>query len=267
MNGLALYRRYIGVSFRGQMQYPAAFLMTTAGQFLVNITEFIGIWALFRRFGGLHGWRLGEVAMFYGTVSIAFSISDMLTRGFDVFGEQFVRTGAFDRILLRPRSAVLQLMGHEFRLSRLGRLAQGAVVMAYGAWTLPLHWTPAGAAVLAFAICGAVALFIGLLILQATLSFWTVESLEVANTLTYGGVDAGQYPLDIYARWFRTFLTLVVPLGCVVYLPVAFVLGRVQQTGAPVWLPPVAPVAGLVFLAVSIVAWRFGMRHYASTGS
>ena len=48
--------------------------------------------------------------------------------------------------------------------------------------------------------------------LQATLAFWTVDSLEVAKTLTYGGVEAGQYPLDIYARWLsicqRTCATL-----------------------------------------------------------
>jgi ABC-2 type transport system permease protein len=40
------------------------------------------------------------------------------------------------------------------------------------------------------AVAGGVAFFLGLVILQAALAFWTVESLEVANTLTYGGVTA-----------------------------------------------------------------------------
>jgi ABC-2 type transport system permease protein len=105
------------------------------------------------------------------------------------------------------------------------------------------------------------------LVLQATLAFWTVESLEVANTLTYGGVEAAQYPLDIYTRWFRDFLTFVVPLGCVSYFPVAAVLGHANRTGVPEWLLPLTPVVGFLFLAVSLWVWRFGMRRYTSTGS
>ena len=106
-----------------------------------------------------------------------------------------------------------------------------------------------------------------LVVLQATLAFWTVESLEIANTLTYGGIEAAQYPLDIYAAWFRRFLIYVVPIGCVTYFPIAALLGRIDATGIPLALAQAAPVAGLLFLALSFVAWRFGIRHYTSTGS
>ena len=58
-------------------------------------------------------------------ISVAFAVSDALTRGFDIFGEQFVKTGDFDRILVRPRSTLLQLLGYELRATRIGRLAQG----------------------------------------------------------------------------------------------------------------------------------------------
>ena len=107
---------------------------------------------------------------------------------------------------------------------------------------------------LLWAIAGGTALFAGLLVLQATLAFWTVESLEIVNTLTYGGVEAAQYPLDIYAQWFRKFLIFVVPLGCVIYFPVAAVLGRSAMTGLPAWAAHDA--AGLSFLGVAFLAWR-----------
>ncbi len=267
MNAIALYGRYVAASFRAQLQYPASFAMQAAGQFVVTLLELLGVWLLFSRFGALQGWRFGQVALFYATVSIAFAIADAVSRGFEVFGEEFVRTGAFDRILLRPRSAALQLMGHELRLTRVGRLLQGVLALFIALRLEPAHWSAASLAVLAFAISGAVALFFAILILQATLAFWTVESLEIVNTLTYGGVDAAQYPLDIYARWFRAFLTLVVPLGCVVYLPVCWVLGLSARTGAPAWLAPIAPLAGFAFLGAALFVWRFGVRRYTSTGS
>ena len=36
-----------------------------------------------------------------------------------------VASGDFDRLLVRPRSTVLQLLGQELALRRLGRLVQG----------------------------------------------------------------------------------------------------------------------------------------------
>ena len=261
MNALRLYGRYIATSIRSQRQYPASVIATSIGAFAATITDFIGIWALFARFHRLEGWGFAEVALLYGVVSVAFALADSLTRGFDVFGEQFVKTGDFDRLLVRPRSTILQLLGYELRVTRIGRLGQGML-----AWGVGAHLSHIGSttswAILGFAVAGGIALFGGILLLQATFAFWTVESLELANTLTYGGVEAGQYPLDVYARWFHDFLVYVVPIGCVSYFPVSVVLGR-----ASAWPYALTPFFGFAFLAVSLWVWRFGVRHYTSTGS
>lgn len=267
MNGLALYGRYVSASLRAQAQYPASTLMLTLGQCAVTAIEILGVFALFDRFGPVGGWRFGEAALFYALVNIAFALADMLTRGFEVFGTDFVRTGAFDRVLLRPRAAALQLAGHEVRLSRLGRFIQGFAVLVLATGLAPIHWNPGSIAIAAWAVAGGMALFVGILVLQATLAFWTVESLEVMNVLTYGGVQAAQYPLNIYAAWFRHLLTFGVPIACVAYYPVLAILGRPDPLGAPDWLLPLTPAAGFAFLALSFVAWRFGMARYASTGS
>lgn len=267
MNAIRLYGHYVRASLRGQMQYPTSFFLTSVGVFAATGIDFVALWALFARFRQVDGWRFGEVALFYAVISVSFALADGLTRGFDVFGEQFVKTGDFDRVLVRPRSTVLQLLGHEVRATRIGRLAQALVVWIVAARLTSVAWTWQAWATLAFAVIGGTALFAGILVLQATLAFWTVESLEIANTLTYGGVEAGQYPLDLYARWFRNFLTFVVPLACVSYFPVAAVLGRADRTGAPAWLLLLAPSLGFVFLGVALWSWRFGVRHYTSTGS
>ena len=121
MGALRLYACYATASIKGQMQYPASFVLLTIGQFLSTIVEFIGISALFSRFQSLGNWTLAQVALFYGSVNISFALADMISRGFDVFGPMFVKTGEFDRVLLRPRATALQLLGYELRLTRLGR--------------------------------------------------------------------------------------------------------------------------------------------------
>jgi ABC-2 type transport system permease protein len=267
VGALGLYARYARASIRGQLQYPASFVLLTIGQFLSTIVEFIGIAALFRRFHGLGDWTLAQVALFYGTVNISFALADMISRGFDVFGPLFVKTGEFDRLLLRPRATALQLLGYELRLMRLGRLLQGALVLAIAMGLLALSWGLAEITLLLSAVAGGVAFFLGLMVLQATLAFWTVESLEVANTLTYGGVAAAQYPIEIYSKWFREFFTFVVPLSCIAYFPIIGILGINDPLGAPPWFLYLSPLFGFVFLGISLLSWRLGERHYRSTGS
>ncbi|MCW5735006.1 MAG: ABC-2 family transporter protein [Enhydrobacter sp.] len=267
MNAFRLYLNYVSASIRAQAQYPAATLLLTAGHLAATAIEILGVYALFHRFGHVEGWSLGEVALFYGLINISFSIADLLSRGFDVFGSDFVRTGAFDRLLLRPRAAALQLIGHEIRLSRIGRMLQGLAVVAIATRLAPIEWDAAAVTIAVWAVAGGVALFVGILVLQATLAFWTVEGLEIVNVLTYGGVQAAQYPLSIYAGWFRKVLTFGVPLACVAYYPVLAILKRPDPLGAPDWILPLTPLAGFAFLALSFLAWRAGMARYASTGS
>src|SRR6185295_7162103 len=128
-------------------------------------------------------------------------------------------------------------------------------------------WSAANLALMVWAVVGGIAFFTGLFVLQAVFCFWTVDGLEVANMLTHGGVTAGQYPLSIYAGWFRHLMTFVVPLACIAYFPVLAVLGRTDPMGAPDWFLPFAPLAGFAFLAASFLAWRYGVSRYTSTGS
>jgi ABC-2 type transport system permease protein len=267
VNAVQLLWRYLSLGIRAQMQYPGSALLLAFGQFCATILDLAAIWVLFRRFGAMHGWRFGDAAMFFGMVSVSFAIADFMSRGFDVLGVEFIKTGNFDRILLRPRTATLQLIGHDFRLSRMGRLAQGIIVVAIATQSLDFHWSASALAIAAWTIAGGVALFFGLMVIQGALSFWTVESLEAMNLLTYGGVQAAQFPLSIYAGWFRSFLIFVVPIGCVAYFPVLALLGKHDPLGTPDWLLPLTPLAGFAFLGVSFFAWGRGVAKYTSTGS
>jgi len=267
MNALSLLGRYMSASLRAQMQYPAGTILLAVGSFVATILDMVAIWVLFARFGAVDGWRFGDVAMFFGLISISFAIADFLSRGFDVLGTEFIKTGNFDRILLRPRTATLQLMGHNFRFNRAGRLAQGLVVTVIGTQSLGFHWTVSAIALALWTIAGGVALFVGLMVIQGALAFWTTESLEVMNLLTYGGVQAAQFPLGLYEKWFRNFLIFVVPIGCVAYFPVLAILGKPDPLGTPSWLLPFTPLAGFAFLALSFLAWRAGVAKYTSTGS
>jgi ABC-2 type transport system permease protein len=266
LDAARIYLRYVSYSIRSQMQYKASFIMLTLGHLLVTGIEFVAIWALFARFGGLEGWTLAEVAVFYGLVNSAFALCDGTSRGFDHFGD-LVKGGGFDRLLVRPRSTVLQLAGQELTLRRVGRLTQGLIVLFWGAANVGIVWSAPRIALTLGTLAGAFCFFYGLIVLQATAAFWTTESLEVFNSFTYGGVFSTQYPLAIYRRWFQRLLTFVIPLATINYFPVLAILGKADPLGSPAWIGWISPLVGPLCLALSLRVWQFGVRHYVSTGS
>jgi len=262
---LRLYLLYLRASVRSQLQYRASFVLMTVGHFLVVGIEFAGVRMLFDRFGNLRGWSLAEVALLYGVANVSFAVAEGMGRGFDTFGAM-VKSGDFDRLLLRPRGTAFQVAAQEVQLMRAGRLTQGLLVLMWGLWDLGFSWADLWWLPIAGGVVGGIGVFYGLFIVQATLAFWTVESLEVLNTLTYGGVETSQYPLTIYRERFRQFFTFVVPLACVNFLPVQAALHQAPPPELLFWT--VAPaVVGAAFLLAALQLWELGVRRYRSTGS
>lgn len=261
----SLYLKSILLSMRAQMQYRFSFVMSTVAQFLVTGVEFFAIWALFDRFGSLEGWQLAEVALLYGMTNVSFALAEDFAYGFNEF-DQLVKSGEFDRVLLRPRGTAFQIVSRQVRM-RFGRLLQGIAVLAYALWTLDVSLSLPTTALLLAALVSGVAMFTGLFVLRATLSFFTIEALEVMAIVTYGGVETTQYPISIYDKWFRRFFTFVVPIACMNYFPALAITGRTDPLGTPAAFQWLSPLIGLVFLVVCLRAWQFGVRHYRSTGS
>lgn len=263
---IALYRRFIGLRLRAQMQYRASFLMMTVVTFLGLSTEFAAILILFNQFGSLAGWDVGEIAFLYGLANISFGLAEMVGAGFDVFPAS-IRRGDFDQVLLRPAGIFTQVMAADFQLRRVGRIGQGVVAFGLAlAWT-PIDWDISKLLYLPVVFLSGAAMFMAMFVLGATLCFWTVQSIELINILTNGGTELTSYPLPIYHVAMQSFFTFFVPLAFVSYFPALYLLDRPERADWPAWIPFITPLVALGFITVARLAWRIGVSHYRSTGS
>jgi ABC-2 type transport system permease protein len=261
-----LYRRLIGARIRAQMQYRISFLLMTLVSFVITCSDLLAILILFNYFGELAGWRAGEVALLYGLAMVAFGLSEMVAAGFDIF-PQAIRQGEFDQVLLRPVGIFVQVLAADFQLRRLGRVAQGGLALVLAiAWT-SIVWTPLKVLYLLVVLISGFVMFSALLVLGAVLCFWTVQSIEIINTVTYGGTEMASYPLPIYHELLQRFFTFVVPLAFVSYFPALYLLDRPEVQRLPSWLPGMTPVAAAMLALMAWLAWQVGVRHYQSTGS
>jgi ABC-2 type transport system permease protein len=265
-----LYRKLIGAQVRSQMQYRTSFVLEAIAQFVGNVLDFVVVVIFFARMPTLGGWSLPEIGLLYGLSSVAFGVADMVIAGFDYayFGPNMVRLGEFDRVLIRPASAFLQVLTSQFTLKRLGRIGQGAIVLGWALLALDRTWTPMQIGYMIVTIAGGVFFFAGLFIFGSGISFWTVESLEVMNMATYGGQFLTQYPMTIYGDFLRSIFTFVIPMAFINYYPAMWLLGKSDPLGAPIGLLAlVAPVICVGMFALGVTMWRRGVKHYASTGS
>ena len=264
---LALYFRLIGARIRAQMQYKTSFWMELVGFGLVTGLEFVAVAILFARFQTIAGWSLAEVALLYGLSSLAFGVAEMVGRGFDAPFERMMQQGAFDTVLTRPLGSFFSVLASEFQLMRLGRMTQALAVLAYALARLPIAWSADKIVVLLLSLLSGAVIYIGLVVMGATVCFWTIKTPEVINVFTVGGSEAASYPLSIYGGLVRNVFLLVIPIAFANYPAALYLLGRADPLGLPAWLAWLAPAVAALFFGVALAIWRVGVTKYASTGT
>ncbi len=260
-DSIRLYKHYVSINVRSMMQYKTSFLLTAIGQFLVSFNVFLGIYFMFQRFHTVNGFTYSEVLLCFSIMLLEFSLAEMFARGFDAFSGM-VRSGSFDQILVRPRNEILQVLGSKFELTRIGRMLQSLVMFAYGVSHCDVAWNPARVMTVFHMLLGGTALFSGLFLIYAALCFFTLEGLEFMNVLTDGAREYGKYPVSIYGKKMLLTTTFIVPYALVQYYPLLFLLGRKKN---PFLI--FVPLLAVLFLVPAYALWRFGVRHYTSSGS
>jgi ABC-2 type transport system permease protein len=263
---LGIYRRLVGARVRSQLQYRLSFVLNLVGAALISFLDFAAILILFEQIDALGGWTVSEVAVLYAISSLSFALVDLTIGHLDLL-PQMIREGDFDLVLVRPLGSLFQVVASDFALRRLGKFAQGLAVLAVAVAQLDLDWTPARAGMLLLAVVAGAAIFAGVWVGLATVAFWLVDSIEVANAFTYGGNFVAQYPVNILGPWLRRLVLFVVPVAFVSYFPALYVLGKEDPLGLPEALQFASPLVAVATCVAGALLWRTAVRRYRSVGA
>lgn len=258
---MKLYLKYVSMILKCQMQYKASFVMTTIGQFLVSFTTFLGVYFMFSRFNSVNGFAFSEVLLCFSIVLMAFSLTECFVRGFDVF-PRLIKSGDLDRILVRPRNEIFQVLTSNVDFSRFGRLFQAILMLIYAVPISGIVWTADKIVAVVLMLIGGIAVFSALFVLYAGISFFTIEGLEFMNIFTDGSREFGKYPFSIYGEGILRFFTYVIPIALFQYYPLLYIIGRSDNIGL-IFLP----LVGFAFMIPCYVFFKFGVKKYKSTGS
>lgn len=251
--------------WKSAAQYRSSLVMQMIAQLIMTAGDLLAVLVLMDRFLHIGRWQPAEVLFFFGVMQAAFAVTECFNRGLGTFNGM-IASGSFDTVLLRPKSLLLQVLCSRLDPRRFGSLLVGMAAIAVASATLRLRWTVGKVVLMLETLLGSVTLLLGLFLIEATVCFFSIRSIEMVNTLTYGGRTTCQYPIDIYPKPLRLLFTFVAPIALCMHLPVSVVLDR-PMFDVPSWCAYAAPLAGVVFFALMSRAWYFGVRKYRSTGS
>jgi len=260
MNGFSLYWRYARLHIKEFLAYTG-WPMTMVSALLFVVMDPLDLLFMLDRFGSVGEWSASRLILMYSIALTAFGLAELFGRGFDSF-PPLVRNGEFDRVLLRPRSLFLQSMTLRFHLTRLVRVFGGFLMMIYALRAQAFVPSALNIFILAGALAGGAMVYIGVFILGAAFAFFTVEGGNWIYVFTNGSYQLAKLPPEYLPGWLGGIFRFVMPMLVFSYYPASVVCGW----GEPLWTGFTALPVGAAFMGLTLIAFRFGVKHYRSAG-
>ncbi len=258
---MKLYLKSLSMHLRGELEYRVNFILSFLSQIFVFFTYYFIILALFTKFDHIKGFTLYEVLLCFSIIQFGFSFNEVFARGIDKFDVLIIH-GNFDRLLLRPKNIILQVLCSDSDFVKVSRMIQALIVMGIALIHLEISWNLFRILCLLFMLISSCVIFFGIFLAAAAYCFFTVQGLEVRNVFTDGGKHMAQYPIGVFQKGFVLFFTFVIPYAFVNYYPLLYFLGRSNSI-----YYAFSPLLVFFFLFPCILLFYFGMRRYTSVGS
>jgi len=127
---MRLYLKFLHMHLKCQMQYKKSFFLIILSQFTNTFLNFLGLQFIFSNFYDFKGFKRSEVILCFAIVLFAFSISEFISKGFDIFPNT-ISNGEFDKILIRPRNTIFLVFASKLDFSKIGSIIQSIIILVY----------------------------------------------------------------------------------------------------------------------------------------
>lgn len=265
MESLRMYFKLLTISFEGRMQFRADFFVGMISVIVLNIFSLATIGVVLNRFQSLAGWSMWEIVFLYSLWILGHSVFSLLFWHLDEL-EYFITQGTFDMFLIRPISPFLQLLGREINYTGFADVVVGVSGLAISLTQLHLTLSPLQWLYLIVIVFSGTLIEFSLTLSLATIAFWTGRSQASIDSVMQVSFLIQRYPVDMFGRAFRLFVTGIVPVAFMNYFPARLLLGKIPPGDPWAFLSYLSPVVALLLLGLASVVWRIGIRNYSSSG-
>jgi ABC-2 type transport system permease protein len=258
---MKLYKKAMILHFKSMLEYKASFIIAFISQIFIFFSYYFVILALFNKFDNIKGFSLYEVLLCFSIIQFGYTVCECFARGIDQFDDLIIQ-GDFDRLLLRPKNIILQILCSQIEFIKMSRLLQSIIIFVIAIVSLNINWNIFKLITLILMILSSITIFLSIFLLSASYCFITVQGLEFRNLLADGGKHLAQYPIGVFKKGFVYFFTFIIPYGLVNYYPLLYFIGKSDNI-----LYMLCPVLVIIYLIITIKIFKFGIKKYSSVGS
>ncbi|MDE6760378.1 MAG: ABC transporter permease [Lachnospiraceae bacterium] len=267
MGEIRVILQSLKMSVHARMQYRAESLANALAVFIRESANIIAIYLALLKFDKINGWNVNEMLFLYSILFLTYAFVVSLFADLRQFSDT-IREGRFDRLLVRPRSLLLQLiLNNADLIASVGHGTLGILLFVISAGKVGIHWNFTTILYYISAIIGGILIQGGIFIIFSSLCFYFVETNSIRSIFYWNMRKFAGYPISIYHKAIQVILIYVVPFAFVNYFPAQYLLRKADMADYHEIYIYIAPLVGVVVYAIAYLFWRISVKRYYSTGN
>lgn len=258
---------YTKTTMKAWFQYKVNAMLQSLAVFLREATGIIVIYFTLIKFDSLSGWNIYEMLFLFSLLFLTYGIMIVFFTGLRDFG-QTVRSGNFDRFILRPRGLLFQIIFvNSDWFAAIGHGGLGVVLFLLSARKVGIHWNPGTICYYLLAIGGGVLIQGAIFLFLASLNIYLLETSSIKNLLYWNMRKFAGYPISIFHKAIQILMIYIVPFAFVNYFPSQYLLRKEDMQQYPDIFLYLTPAVGIGMYLLSYLFWRYSIRFYKSSGN
>lgn len=267
MNELRIALQSLKMSAKTRMQYRADSLVAALAVFIRESANIIVIYLALLKFNSINGWNVNEMLFLFSLLFLTYALVVSLFADLRDFS-RMIREGRFDRLLVRPRGLLFQLiLNNADIIASVGHGTLGILLFLISAGKVGIRWDFATILYYVGAIIGGVLIQGGMFIFFSSLSFYFLETNSLREIFYWNMRKFAGYPISIYHKLIQGIIIYVVPFAFVNYFPAQYLLRKPDMINYNEAYVYIAPFVGIVVYLAAYLFWRVSVRRYYSTGN
>lgn len=255
------------MSFHARMQYRVDSVVAMLAVFIRESANVIVIYLALLKFDKINDWNVNEMLFLFSILFLTYAFVVSLFADLRDFS-CMIREGRFDRLVIRPRGLLFQLiLNNADLLATAGHGTLGIVLFVISANKVGIQWNVTTILYYISAIIGGVLIQGAMFIIFSALSFYFVETNSIREIFYWNMRKFAGYPISIYNKLIQTLMIYVIPFAFVNYFPAQYLLRKADMANYNEIYMYIAPLVGVVLYLIAYGFWRISVKRYKSTGN
>lgn len=262
-----IFLRFSKLSLKLNLEYKFDRSLLTVAIFFREMISVVVMVLLLSRFLYIRDWDMNELLFLYSFLFLSYSLFVFFFAGVRDF-DQLIYSGQFDRYITRPLGLLYQVLVAKIDLpATVGHGIVGIILFVNTAFSVGIEWNAQNIMYYILALVGGAIIQASIFMIAACFSFWTFKIENLRNLLFFNARRIAGYPITFYPALIQKMLIFVLPFSFVNYFPTLFFIDK--DSSAHFWggYLYLTPLVGVIMFLLAHMFWRFGIKHYSSTGN